>query len=513
MSAKAKKQHAAPDRRHPGHAAHPTMCVPCGISATGRPVAHALALPPPWTQYPPPFVVRRAVHVAAGANGSARSSKSARTPTLDSLPVRAVSRAALAQLSGRQAIVIADGAVRAARTAWNDVLALADRHAVIVSLGAFASIAGGSAVVTERVDQEKPVCAMVRESNFITRGFALHDIFVTGWFDADEHRYGMRCLQRTRSLREFCRANDLTTVLTTETDTESGSNHPLGLWRPGRAGWLLVMDVSPPVGRKTAVPASPYLHRFIRQALGQAEPHRGQYVVAPRSFPDCEQTLANLCERFPPLRWHRTVGPDGLPPIGWCELRAPESMVTASGDARVIELRTGHGPSEWDLVFGVLTWLKQLLRPPLRACAEARALLRQWALQWLPTAEPAAVPPTARKREYRYLIDVPPERCAPAPAPARADVCVDIRRGQGKAIVVRPSGALAAAACDALAGVAESVDVPVRVDAPRNGRPAAWTIEFPVEPDPLAFDAITAVNRVVQVVDAVVGAITRRPRA
>jgi hypothetical protein len=497
----------------PSHPAGPPVA---GSDAAGVPEAHPLALPPPWETYPAPLVIKRVVQAPAPQAGGPR-----RVPTV----------------RRNDALQLTDANAGPAGPSWADLIDLADHRVVIVSLAVLASainrVSARAATLCVRRQQDKPTCAMVREASFITRGFALNDVFWYGWHDPSRNAYVQRYLGRSPRLREFCEANDMIPVLITETDTDAGSGHPLCLYHARRSGFLLAIDTEPPSGWASARPVSPYANRLLRQALGQTRPLRGQYVVPPRCRQEFEQTMYGLGDRFPRMRWVPTHGIHRKPPIGLIELNLRPGGTARIQQPHRIGIRTGFAADEWDLVFGVAMFLKQLAasrgsaarsdnRQRGRRHAAPAEHLTPAAIEWIPLAGQRAVPPPAGPKEYTYVIAVPPElrRTDTTPGPSRPDVRIDLKRARDGEITIRlPAKAAPAVRTIAtrLAGLSGPLGVPIRVDASArlSGSVETWELTFPVEPNPHAYDAITAADRVACVLDAVLYAAqsgSTRPR-
>lgn len=447
----------------------------------GAPEAHPLALPPPWDTYPPPFRVERII----------RRSDDERVwrACMDSTRPR-----------GNEAVSIGDEDVRGAGLTWRRLAELADRRVVIVSLGVLAEAINQTSAraATLRIHRQTdtPTCAMVSEASFITRGFSLHDVFRYGWREAGGGAFAQRYLAKSPGLRRFCEGYGLTTVLVSEGETDYSTGHPMCLCRAGRGGFLLAIDAEPPSRWASADRLSPYVDRLVGQALGQTGVLRGQYVVAPRCRQEFAQTMAGLGDRFPPLRWVPT-GVGSEPPIGWIDSSGAGGETAKDTRGRRVQIRTGFAADEWDLVMGVAMLLKQSVRA-------GWGQRRPVAVQWIPIARRSAAPPPTGPKEFTYVIAVPPDLRRRMERPASPDVRIDVKRARGPEIVVRtPTAGRALTA--RLAMLSSSLGVAIRVEkaARAAGSVRNWDAAFPVEREAGSFDAITAAERVILVVEAV----------
>lgn len=464
----------------------------------GEPESHMNALPPPWSAYPPPI----------RANAIVTAARLRKPLRVSAVP------------SGH-ALWLVDGDPERLGLTWARLLLLADHMPILLSLGAMASAIGeaapGVAQVQVSLRRGRPRCARVENASFVTRGFALHDAFWYGWRERGGDRYVQRYLAQTSGLRRFCKSVGLHTVLVTEAESERASGHPLCLFRAGRRGFLLALDAEPPPSCAGAVPVSPYMKRLGDQALGLRGPERGQYVATPCSRQEYLETLSGLCDRFTALRWvpcYARGADDGVPDA-WVDYTAEDDGGDASTSTPLpVLLRTGFSPSEWDLVLGVATFLKQIAgrrdrrgrTPRVR-----RGLPRR--IQWIPLVCPAAVPPAADPKDYRYLVTVPAERRRkPNERPSRARVRIDLKRSAGAAIeVVAATRTAGRPVAGSLRALTRRLGIDVRVETARAGRkgPETWELRFPVEPGPDRYDAIVATERVIQVLDAVLRASVR----
>lgn len=527
-----KSAHGMHGRRHPtAHHPRTPAHAPQAITAA----AHPLALPPPWSAYPPPLRVR-AIASFGGTSPQATTLVGHAGLTLRSVSTRNGCRPAQAD-----AVLLGEDATEALVPSFERLTELADERVVIASLGCLAkliSAGGGPGHVHLRRQRDAAVCGRVEVANFITRGFALQDVFPCGWHEEGRGVFVQRHLVCTPHLRQWLRRHDLTVVLTTKAGSEYGSGHPMCLYRAGRSGFLLAVDFEPPPGFETARPVSPYLGRLVRQALGLDSPGYGQYCVPARVRDEFEQLMAWFCERFPPLRWIPTYSPAEEPPLGWVELCSDAGAAgrgdsgpgpDRSGSGRIfchaelgctrsprgptrVELRTGFAPHEWDLIWGTQTFLKQLVRPEpawLGLCERRSApglhpprAPEGVILRWIPLSNPAAVPPPAGPKQYAYVVRVSHRlRRRPIERPTRPDFRVDLRRSADNAVVVCSNGPICRGILDDLQGSARDLGVPLRLrHKTRNTRHCE--LSFPINTDPARFDAIAAVDRVVRVLRA-----------
>jgi hypothetical protein len=496
---------------------HPTRPLRAAAEEAGLPVSHPIALPPPWETYAPPFPVDTLVCVQT-AHGPGAGPHRSPWLSLDHLPVRQVRwpRSRLPRLGKQTAVWIGDVEAAESNVTWKQLVALGDRQPVLISLGGFAEVVNRFRPRTVRArireQTDRPTCARVKWAGFITRGFALEDVSPCGWVRGRNASYVVRHLVRSAVLRRFLDEHGLHTVLTLETDADATSDQPLCLYRRGRSGFLLVVDPGAESFCPGGSPASPYVARLVLQALGRLAPGRGQYTVSPRCRAELRQNLSGFCERFQRFRWHPTFSYASDPPIGWIDLRPPGGPLTVSGaPRRRIEARTGFAKDEWDLVFGVATYFKQLLREPVGERPGLADLLRHHSIQWIPVAARNALPPAGAKNEYTYLVPVPPRlRRADRPgAPRRADVRIDVMRGRDETVAVSARGVDPATfqrVRRGLSDIEHHLGARINVAPPAAGRggSATWSAAFPVAPGGRSYDSIAATDRVVRVLDALI---------
>lgn len=492
-------------------ASHPARSS-TAFEGRGSPLAHALACPPPWEQYAAPLRVRRVMEFVRGDCGGGPPHD---RPWPITLPV-AVDRQAWPPRAGpepRTAVLVRDARV-ALEIGWKRLRCLADERPVLLSLAAFAAAANasapGTAVLRVARRRNRPLCAMVCDSSFITRGFALNDVFCYAWKDATRGLYLQQRIVCGPRLTAFCRRERLVAVLTADSPAGRGTDHPLLLHRTGRRGFLVVADIEPPAGFEAARPVRPYHARLLGQMLGWTEPYSGQYAVSPACRQEFEQIISLFCDRFPPARWVPAKETRNSPPFGWMSIPARTiASDVLSRPQRTIRIRTGFAADQWDVVMGVLMCLKQMLGRPTCASDWMAGPPSGFAIQWIPLCNPRAMPPPAAPDEYSYMIAVPPEmrRRQTPQRPDMPDVRIDLTRASGKDIVLHHSARhLPQVLRQRLKTLSDSLGVHIafaRLPAAPGGRTFRWKLGFPVEHDPAAYDSIAATDRVVRVLRAV----------
>jgi len=265
---------------------------------------------------------------------------------------------------------------------------LAKDRLVVIGLPGLARAARGAVEVRTVRQKDDLLCATVHESNFITRGFALRDCFPFAWrglYGADPRVFVHNQIRPTRAFAAFCRRHGFSVLLRSETDSDASSDRPLSLFAGTPKGGLLVLDLEP-VDAPPSTQSEPniVLHLLLN-ALGADSVTLGQYTVPAWTHREFWEQLLDLEQRFDSYgaafenlaapyaealrpRWHigRPAQPPGLPAV-----RQP-----------VILIRTGLSGGDTDGVYGVMHWIKSLLRPVPHACPYAAELVSRFRLVW-----------------------------------------------------------------------------------------------------------------------------------
>ena len=351
-------------------------------------MSHPLAIPPP------PYAQRCPKQVATV---SVCSATAADRPIGDLLAghfgksaVRCIQPAELTPDGPEgDALLLPDAAPPPSIRSLRALLKLAEQRIVVISLPAFAKIAG-SGLSVRRVEQEDdPIHAQVDFGSYATRGFALHDVFPYAWPGDEMGSFRQNQFRRGVKLTAFCKKHGFKTLLLSVCDQDVTCERPICLFKETDGGVLYVLDIDPveAVGSTFGEPAvAMYL---LLGVLGQAQNSLGQYVSPVRKESEFRDFMRELDTRFGEF----IVRDSGLPID-----EVTEQLVTIGRDDEsfglpltpkpVILVRSGLSGGDVESAYGALFWFKQLLRGGPHACRYAQQLASQFRLAWLPLVAP-----------------------------------------------------------------------------------------------------------------------------
>lgn len=290
-------------------------------------------------------------------------------------------------LDDADAVFILDGPLPARFRKLRGVLAFAANRIVIASLPAAERITEEH-LVTRLVSQvDDPLHARVAHADFLTAGFALHDIFPFAGRADDSTRQTQRQFRTNSVYREYCARHQLYEFLQSETDSEAGSEKPIALFHRTPGGAVIFMDVEPAESAGTSFDEATLAAQIIFNALGAPSPRVGQYVSPARDSEELLHHLRDTVERYPELTFAE--------PNSAADPHAPQLILLGS-DVETLGLplaprpalfiRSGLTGIDTAGIYGVLLWLKQLLRPAPYSCPYAKLLDRALRVAWLPLA-------------------------------------------------------------------------------------------------------------------------------
>jgi len=264
--------------------------------------------------------------------------------------------------------------------------ALAQDRIVVVSLPAFARIAGPAFDVRTIEQADDPIHARIHGANFITRGFAIADVFPHAWRGADRQTFVQRHYRRTAAFRmDFTDRQGYETVLESVCNTDASTGCPICLYKPTDGGGLVVLDVEPAEAEATNFDEPELALYVLLNALGVEQNHFGQYVAPARSERELRDEVAELGWRYPELVVRGSDHPeeprrDQLVEVG----SRQETLGLPVVPRPLILIRTGLSGADADGVYGTLLWLKNLVRPEPHACPHAVELISRYRLAWRP---------------------------------------------------------------------------------------------------------------------------------
>ncbi len=263
--------------------------------------------------------------------------------------------------------------------------ALAEDRIVIVSTQFMEAISGGH-VLTKLIKQvDDPFHARVLHSNYVTAAFALYDqIPFAGRSDHSSQMY-QRQFRQNKIFKDFCKKHGFDVLLDSVTDSELSSEKPIALLKRTAGGAIVVIDVDPieAVGSSLhdAVPAM----NLLLSAMGIAQQSIGQFIAVGRSQEEFHSHLCDMVERFPALAWPEERRPaDPNQPAIITVGRDLETIGLPLVDRPSIIVRSLLNGVDMDAAYGVMLWIKSMLRPAPFVSPYANTLNRHFRIGWMP---------------------------------------------------------------------------------------------------------------------------------
>jgi hypothetical protein len=265
------------------------------------------------------------------------------------------------------------------------LIQLAEQRIVVVSLPAFARIAGEKVSLRTIVQGDDPIHAKVLFADYLTRGFALGDIFPYAWRADDRRCFVQRQIRRTPSLREWLTRLGFEEVLHSVCETDATSDHPICLLKRTAAGAIVVLDLEPLTAENTNFAEADLAAFLLRNVLGLDQATLGQYVVPMPNEKSFRDEVAEMGRRFPGF----VVGGDEHPNHPRRDQYAVVGNIETNFGLPVpprplIVVRSGLSGRDIDGAYGAMFWFKQLLRGGQFACPYAQALIAACRLAWVP---------------------------------------------------------------------------------------------------------------------------------
>lgn len=348
--------------------------------------AHVMAIALPDLTLPAPRTVRQVA--VCSATGAARPiTQRLRAAMGEACVAAGLPGDAGRMAEGADAVLLPDEAPPKGLRSLRALLNLAAERIVVISLPAFAKLAG-EAVRLRRIEQpDDPIHARITLANHATRGFMLHDAIPFAWTGKESGSFVQRQFRKTAALKGLCEKYGFLTLLDSLCDKDSTSYQPVCLYRPTSGGALVVMDVEPmeETGTSFAEPVLP-MHLLL-SLLGHPHVGLGQHVVPHVDEADFRGMLREMSVRY---RGFRLLEADV--PID----EVTEQLVLIGGEDEsfglplrpkpLLLVRSGLASGDMESVYGALMWFKQLVRMEPFVCLYAAALCTRFRLAWLPLA-------------------------------------------------------------------------------------------------------------------------------
>ncbi len=351
-------------------------------------MSHVLAVPPPPSAYSRPRRVRTVC--VCSDQGDVRPLTRLLSTFFDETKVRQIPTREFHQESvGSDALFLPDPVLPPSIRSIEQLMDMASRRIVVISLPAFAKLTRGVASLRCVEQRDDPIHAKVTHANYATPGFALNDTFAYAWDGRSKGSFAQNHFRRTEELRRFCSKHGFETMLVSMCEREVTSDRPICLYKPTDDGGLFVLDIEPVESPTSTFGESNLAMHLLLSILGAMQAGLGQYSV-----PFREEAQLRDAIRETGLRCERFVVHDADVPVG----EVDQQLVTIGGEDQsyglplqpkpVILVRSGLISGDMESVHGAFAWFKQLVRPPPFECAYAHSLASRFRLAWVPYAAP-----------------------------------------------------------------------------------------------------------------------------
>ncbi len=345
--------------------------------------SHPLALPPPPYAYPAARKVRRVM--VCDDVGEDRHLTAMLRKRFGRSAVRHVRSAALRRdPPNSDAVIIASDSPPSAVRSLAALERLATGRIVIVSLQAFARM-GGDGLRVRTVEQEDdPIHAEVYRADFMTRGFALRDVFPLASTTSDPRVFRQNHICRSAALNRLRKERGYEVVLRSMTDQDSTSEHPVCLYKPTDGGGVIVFDVDPVETLPTTCDEPNIAAYVLMNMVGVDQTSLGQYAVPVETEQEWIDILKEISTRYPALvltgRRREEL---------FFELGTPvETLGLPKPRRPLLLIRTGLRGDDMTGIYGALWYLKQLVRTDPYGNPYVRNLVDRFRLAWIPLCAP-----------------------------------------------------------------------------------------------------------------------------
>ncbi|MCH8252338.1 MAG: hypothetical protein IID36_07795 [Planctomycetes bacterium] len=264
---------------------------------------------------------------------------------------------------------------------------LAADRIVIISLPAFARLAGDAIKIRRIKQPDDPIHAKVVFGNFVTRGFALQDVFAYAWSDAKTGGFVQNQIRCSAQQKAFQERHGFATILASMCDQDATSDRPICLYKETGAGGLFVLDIEPAEGDASTFGEPGLAMHVLLNILDRNQVGLGQYVVPVENELRLRFTLREMAVRFSGFFVHD----DDVPAD-----EVTHQLVTVGGEDQmyglplkpkpVVLVRSGLSGGDAESVYGAFFWFKQLVRMAPHVCPYVQPLTSRFRFAWIPLA-------------------------------------------------------------------------------------------------------------------------------
>ena len=351
-------------------------------------ICHPLAVPPPSTAVRPPRIASTVCICASDSEPRPTATRLAEyfgRSNVEVVPPQLLKQRA----QDADALLLLDPTPPPIASSLVALNKLAAKHIVVISLPAFAKLAGTSLVMRRIVQHDDPIHAKIAFANHATRGFALHDTFPFALENPEDGSFAQHQFRKTKKLEAFCKKHGFVVQLLSMCSRESTSDQPIGLYKETKGGGLYVLDVDPidTMGSSMSEPA-PAMHLLLT-ILGRGQTGMGQFSTPVRTEVEFRDVIREM-----PLRHERITLHDADVPTA----KVTEQLVTIGREDEsfglplrpkpVILVRSGLISGDVESVYGALRWIKELVRAEPFPCPYISELATRFRLAWVPLVAP-----------------------------------------------------------------------------------------------------------------------------
>lgn len=350
-------------------------------------VSHPLAIPPPPVSLPAGCTAGR---VAVVTRDTSRKLVRLLGAVVGERRVSATEAASFAwDRTDDKAVLFPDEVLPPSIGSLSALFAACRQRTVIVSLPAFAKLAGASLVLRHVEQPDDPMHAKVSFANEYTRGFALADVFPCAAQGRRPGTFAQNHFRNTPAQKAFFKKHGIVSMLLSMGAHDATSDRPLCLFRRFDSGALFVFDLNQVETPSSTGNESLMSMYFLLNLLGRHQTHLGQFASPFRREAGFRESIREMGRRFAPFVVH-----DEDVPVE----RVREQLVTIGRDESafgppsrtrpVILVRSGLVSGDMESIHGAWAWFKQLVRPEPHACGYADRLASRFRPAWVPCAAP-----------------------------------------------------------------------------------------------------------------------------
>ncbi len=263
--------------------------------------------------------------------------------------------------------------------------ALARNRVVVISLQAFEALSDEHLLTRTIRQSDDPLHARVRYAGFATAGLALYDMVPFAGRGKHSTTMTQRQFRTNKVFTAFCRDHGFEVLLDSVTDSEATSSKPISLIHQSRTGAIVVMDIEPAEALASSLDEPNIAAHILCNLLGSRRGTAGQYTTCPHDNVEFLHDLCDMVDRFSELRFSGDVAPDDPSEPCLVTVGPQEPTVANPIPSRpVVLLRTGLPGDSLLASYGVMLWLKQLLRLDPYESPYAQDLASTCRITWVP---------------------------------------------------------------------------------------------------------------------------------